>query len=110
MIALKRLEKDYEDIGKELRQYAKELDIEMEYLKLSIPGRRGWPDRMIMLPNKEIFFVEWKQPGLPPGKLQNLVHERIRSFGNEVFLLDQEESIDVIKRKMEASSRANSGG
>lgn len=64
-------------------------------IKLSAVGRRGLPDRMIMLPNR-ILFVEVKALGEKPSKQQALWLERFRQMGFEAYVLDREEDIDEI--------------
>ena len=56
-------------------------------LKLNVIGRRGWPDRLFIYRGK-VFFIEFKRTGEKPGRLQEIIHERIRAHGVEVYVVD----------------------
>ena len=49
---------------------------------------KGLPDRIVLLPGGIIIFVELKQKGKKPTGIQTLVHDRIRSLGFTVVVLD----------------------
>ena len=51
-------------------------------------GSSGWPDRIILLPDGKIGFVEVKAPGEKTRKLQVHRHDQLRALGYEVFVLD----------------------
>lgn len=56
-------------------------------LKFVSPGRRGVPDRLVILPGGRVAFVEVKAPG---GRLlagQQRVHQTLRHLGVEVVVL-----------------------
>ena len=48
----------------------------------------GWPDRIVLLPDGKIGFVEVKAPGEKPRKLQVHRHDQLRALGHKVFVLD----------------------
>ena len=48
----------------------------------------GWPDRIVLLPNGKIGFVEVKTLGEKPRKLQIHRHDQLRALGYKVFILD----------------------
>ncbi len=56
---------------------------------------RGWPDRMI-LSGKDIFFIEFKRKGEKPRRLQEIVHQEIRSRGHRVYVVDDEQTLDFV--------------
>lgn len=56
--------------------------------KFTSPGRRSVPDRIITMPSGRIIFVELKAPGKTPSKLQKRDHERRRSMGCDVRVID----------------------
>lgn len=62
--------------------------------KLTSPGMDGMPDRMVLLPQGRMSFVEVKAPGKKPRPLQVHRHEALRNLGFPVFVLD---SLDQIK-------------
>lgn len=68
-------------------------------LKFESPGFTGVPDRILLLPNGVIAFVETKAPGKKERARQELVQSRIRSLGFQVFShVDSEERIAEVLR------------
>ena len=72
--------------------------------KLVSPGTDGMPDRMVLLPEAHIGFVEVKAPGEKPRPLQVRRHEQLRELGFQVSVLYDPEQIparmaDVITLK-----------
>ena len=61
--------------------------------KLVSPGFDGMPDRMVLLPNGRICFVEVKAPGEKPRPLQLSRHRLLRRLGFPVYVLDDAEQI-----------------
>ena len=66
------------------------------------PGMDGVPDRMVLLPNGRIGFVEVKAPGESPRPLQSHRHRQLRALGFPVFVLDDEEKIPWILEEVVA--------
>ena len=64
--------------------------------KLVSPGTDGMPDRMVLLPDSHMGFVEVKAPGEKPRPLQQLRHEQLRELGYKVSVLDDPEQIPPI--------------
>ena len=64
--------------------------------KLICPGFDGMPDRIILLPNEKIAFVEVKAPGKKPRPLQLARHRLLRRLGFKVYVLDCIHEIDNI--------------
>lgn len=66
--------------------------------KLVSPGTDGMPDRMVLLPEAHIGFVEVKTPGEKPRPLQVRRHEQLKALGFQVSVLDDPEQIpDIIE-------------
>ena len=61
--------------------------------KFVSPGFDGMPDRLVLLPNGIIAFVEVKRNGEKPRPLQEARHELLRRLGFEVYILDDGEQI-----------------
>jgi len=57
-------------------------------LKFSPTSSRGYPDRVILLDNAHLFFVEFKKRGLKPTKLQKLRATSLRERGYSVYFCD----------------------
>ena len=64
--------------------------------KLVSPGTDGMPDRMVLLPEGHISFVEVKAPGQKPRPIQERRHEQLRSLGFKVAVLDNPAQIPGI--------------
>lgn len=62
-------------------------------VKFVSPGYAGMPDRLVLLPNGKLAFVEVKAPGKKPRVLQVKRHERLRELGFRVFVLDTPEDV-----------------
>jgi len=65
-----------------------------EIRKVKWIGRRGAPDRLVMLPHAKPTLVELKRPGKPPEDHQLREHTRLRRYGFEVVVIDSIESVD----------------
>ena len=60
------------------------------------PGFDGVPDRIVLLPQGRIGFVEVKAPGKKPRPLQEARHRLLERLGFRVFILDSEDGIQKI--------------
>ena len=56
--------------------------------KFSSPNRKSVPDRLCIMPNRRVFFVELKAEGKLPTRLQHHEHELLRSLGHTVLVID----------------------
>ena len=61
--------------------------------KLTCPGFDGMPDRLVLMPEGRIGFVEVKAPGKEPRSLQVQRHGMLRNLGFKVYVLDDPEQI-----------------
>ena len=61
--------------------------------KFISPGTNGMPDRIVLMPQGKMGFVEVKAPGKKPRVLQVKRHEKLRELGFRVFVLDALEDI-----------------
>ena len=66
-----------------------------EVRKLKWIGRRGAPDRLVMLPGRS-FFVETKKPGEDAEKHQHKEHKVMRAAGLRVVIIDSIDSVDEV--------------
>ncbi len=64
--------------------------------KFTSPGFDGMPDRLVLLPDNHIGFVEVKAKGEKPRPLQLARHRLIQSLGCKVYVLDDAEQIKEI--------------
>jgi hypothetical protein len=63
--------------------------------KMTWPGRRGAPDRMVWWPGPDLFLVELKAPGKKPTKQQEREHALLRADGFSVAVIDSKEAVDA---------------
>ena len=69
-------------------------------LKFVSPSFAGMPDRLILLPDGKMAFVEVKAPGKKPCPLQVKRHAMLRKLGFRVFVLDAASDIPVILKEV----------
>ncbi len=62
-------------------------------LKFVSPSFDGMPDRLVLIPDGHIAFVELKAPGKKPRPLQLSRHQLLRSLGFRVYVIDSVEQI-----------------
>ncbi|MFB1050553.1 VRR-NUC domain-containing protein [Paraliobacillus sp. JSM ZJ581] len=65
-------------------------------IKLVSPSFDGLPDRLILLPNGKIGFIEVKAPGKKLRPLQKKRKEQLELLGFQAFVLDSEQQIEKI--------------
>jgi len=95
------------DIEKRLVQRVKERGGEVRKVKWI--GRRGAPDRVVMLParsprlvngkvadERNTVWVELKAPGVKPEDYQLREHARMRKMGQRVEVIDSYEQIEEL--------------
>ena len=67
-----------------------------ETRKATWVGRRGAPDRYVMLPGRAPFWVELKRPKGKPEPHQEREHAIMRKLGCEVLVIDTLEGVDAL--------------
>ena len=65
-------------------------------LKFNSQSMTGIPDRIILMKNGTVGFVEVKQKGKKPRPLQDLRMKQLRRLGFKVYTLDEKEKIGEI--------------
>jgi hypothetical protein len=92
------------DIEKHLVKRVKELGGEVR--KVNWIGRRGAPDRIVMLPiddlcperDRPAVWVELKATGKKPEPHQLREHDRMRRMGQRVEVIDSTEGVEELLR------------
>jgi len=77
-----------------------------EAIKLKVAGTRGWPDRLVLLPQRRMFFAEFKRP--KDGKTarqQETVHELLRELGFLVYVVDNVTQFENAIKDVNARTR-----
>lgn len=64
----------------------------------------GFPDRLILLPNGLIAFVELKSTGKKPTTLQLAIHKQLIRLGFKVFVID---NVNQIKQILDEITQIN---
>ena len=64
--------------------------------KFVSPGYDGMPDRLALLPDGKLAFVELKAPGEKPRKLQQVRIKQLRKMGFMCFVVDGLEMISNV--------------
>lgn len=67
------------------------------------PGLNGVPDRIVLLPDGKIAFVELKAPGKKPRALQRRRQAELRHLGFRVYVLDDPSQIGGILHAISAT-------
>lgn len=62
------------------------------------PGVRGVPDRICIMPDEEIIFVELKSEGEEPTDQQMREHQRMKDRDHYVFVIDTKAKVDSLIR------------
>jgi hypothetical protein len=65
-------------------------------LKLNVRYSRGWPDRIVALPNGKTLWVELKRPGGKTTPLQDRLHKELCMRGHLVHIIDSKKGIDDV--------------
>ncbi len=64
--------------------------------KFTSPGVVGVPDRLCLLHNGKIAFVEVKRPGEVLRPIQAKRKRQLEKLGFKVFVLDKKEDVEVV--------------
>lgn len=107
-LAQVRRESSYEKaFARICKQLFEELGLPYKYVKTVTPGRKGWPDRLVVFgPAGHHLYIEWKQPGEEPDPMQVEIHNELRALGAEVRWYDNHY---VALVEVEAFVRAKTG-
>ena len=98
-------------VGEEMREREIEEKLRLESqkrgglaMKFVSPGLVGMPDRIVILPQGKIGFVELKAPGEKPRKIQVRRMEQLRKLGFLVYVLDDKGKIGEILDDIQGTS------
>ena len=72
-------------------------------LKFTSPGFDGMPDRLVLLPDEKIAFVEVKATGCTLRPLQESRQGMLRRMGFKVYVLDDARQIGGIIREIQST-------
>lgn len=72
-------------------------------LKFVSPGMNGVPDRIVLLPNGKMGFVELKAPGEKPRPLQIKRMRGLEKLGFQTYVADKKEMIGGILDEIQST-------
>jgi hypothetical protein len=72
-------------------------------LKFTSPNYNGMPDRLVLLPDERIAFVELKSNGQKPRALQLARHKMLKRLGFKVYVIDDVEQIGGMIDEIQAT-------
>lgn len=73
--------------------------------KFTSPGLAGVPDRLVLIPNGKLGFVEVKSPGKKPRALQLYRMKQLTDLGFQCFVLDAIEQIPELLERIGDDAR-----
>ena len=73
-------------------------------LKLEVEGRRGWPDRIVLLPVGVTFYVELKAKRGKPSRLQRVRRRQLEVLNQPYALLSSIAEVDAWVEQVKAST------
>ena len=62
--------------------------------KFTSPNLRGVPDRVLLMPEGQTYWIELKAPGQQPNLLQQRRHAELRARSHRILMLDSVEAVD----------------
>lgn len=65
-------------------------------LSLKLTSLIGIPDRLVLLPEGRVVFVELKRPGEMPRKIQEMRMKQLRRLGFKTYVADSYEQVDKL--------------
>ena len=71
--------------------------------KFTSPGYDGMPDRLVLLPNGILAFVELKAPGKKLRPLQVRRKAQLEGLGFSVYCIDRPEQIGGVLNEIQSS-------
>ena len=74
-------------------------------LKFVSPGMDGVPDRLVLLPEGRMAFVELKAPGKKPRPLQIKRKRQLEKLGFQVYVVDNPRQIEMILNEIGGDAR-----
>lgn len=65
-------------------------------ISLKLTSLIGIPDRLVLLPEGRVVFVELKRPGEMPRKIQEMRMKQLRRLGFKTYVADSYEQVDKL--------------
>lgn len=65
-------------------------------LKYSNPNMVGYPDRLLVLPDGGVVWVELKSRGRKPTRMQQIRMTELAGMGHRVYVIDNKTTVDEL--------------
>lgn len=65
-------------------------------ISLKLTSLIGIPDRLVMLPEGRVIFVELKRPGEKPRKIQESRMKQLKKLGFRTYVIDSYQQVDKL--------------
>ena len=88
-------------------QKCREIAEKQQCILLKVEKRKGWPDRILLAPNGQMAWMELKRPGEKPTKMQEHIHEVLRSMNFRVHVVENYSEFLQIVISLKALARPN---
>lgn len=72
----------------------------VESIKFEVLGKRGMPDRIILIPGGRVVFAEVKSPGEKLRPLQEKRKRELENLGFKVYVIDSKTEIDGLVKQI----------
>lgn len=72
----------------------------VESIKFEVLGKRGMPDRIILIPGGRVVFAEVKSPGEKLRPLQEKRKRELENLGFKVYVIDSKTEIDELVKQI----------
>lgn len=70
-------------------------------VKLSCDGTNGMPDRLIIMPNGKVIFIETKRPkNGRVSSLQDYTIKKLRQLGHRAYVINTIELVSIIVKEL----------
>lgn len=72
----------------------------VESIKFEVLGKRGMPDRIILIPGGRVVFAEVKSPGEKLRPLQEKRKRELENLGFKVYVINSKTEIDELVKQI----------
>lgn len=72
----------------EIERKCKTIAEKHECILLKVEKRKGWPDRILLAPNGQMSWIEFKRPGEDPTTFQKEIHQQLVKMNFRVYVVE----------------------
>lgn len=81
--------------------------LEGRAIKWVSPGNNGVPDRIVLMPGGQVWFLELKSTGLEPSPLQVIWLKTLRKLGFKAYWFDTLEELEYFILEVESTLKGD---